>query len=214
MNQPVQIILADDHKMFLEGLYALLYDDKRFHILATAKNGKEVLKLLTKYKAVDLLITDISMPEIDGIQLNKIVKKKYPQIKVIVLSMHKQNNLIAKLINDDVDGYLLKNADIDELSSAIDKVAKGNKYFSKDIRQDFMKSMFSPKAVKQSFAKLSKREKEILILIANEYTNAEIAEKLFISQFTAETHRKNILRKIDAKNTAGIVRYAIQHGLI
>ncbi len=214
MNKPIQIILADDHKMFLEGLYALLCDDSRFKILATAKNGREAINLIKANKDVDLLITDISMPEIDGIQLNKIVKRKYPQIKVIVLSMHKQYDLIAKLISDNVDGYLLKNADIEELSTAIEKISEGDKYFSKNIRQGFLKSMFSPNALKQTFVRLSKREKEILILIANEYTNAEISEKLYISQYTAETHRKNILRKINAKNTAGIVRYAIQHGLI
>ena len=210
----VNIIIADDHQMFLDGLCSLLERNHKINIIDIAHNGNEVLRLLKHNKMVDLVISDISMPNMDGIELTKIIKKRFPKIFVIALSMYKQSQYINKLIKSGVDGYLLKNADIEELEVAILKVAKGEKYFSKEVMEEYMNSIFSPLSIKKSQAKLSKRELQVIELIAKEFTNSQIADKLCISTYTVDTHRKNIMQKIQAKNTAGIVKYAIQHGFI
>ncbi len=214
MTEKIQILLVDDHKMFLEGLLALLNENKSIQVVATAHNGMEAMKILQQNKKIQLVITDISMPILNGFELTKKIKKKYPSVKIIILSMHKQSDMIHKLIQKEIDGYLLKNADVSELDHAIRKVISGEKFFAPSIMNSYMNSLFSPSKIKKSEIKLSKREKEIVKLIANEYTNQEIAEKLFLSPYTVETHRKNILRKIGAKNTAGIVKYAIQHNIL
>jgi len=167
-----------------------------------------------KDQSVNLLITDISMPDVDGIALSNMVKKKYSDTKVLVLSMHSRSDIIAKLVQYNIDGYLLKNAGKSELILAIESIMRGEKYFTEEVKQKYMESMFSPPNKKKSEVKLSKRETEILILIAKEDTVSEIADKLFISKNTVETHRKNIFRKLEIKNKAGAVKYAIQHDLI
>ncbi len=211
--EKIRIVIADDHKMFLDGLCSLLEDEENLEIVDTAKNGNGVLQILSNTK-IDLVITDISMPEMNGIALNNEIKKKHTQVKTLVLSMHKQSDLIAKLIKNGANGYLLKNADKKELLQAINSIMRGENYFSPEVKEAYMQSMFSPKATRKAEAKLSRREKEVITLIAQEMTTNEIAEKLFISQHTVETHRKNILRKLDARNTAGLVKYAIQQGLV
>ncbi len=214
MNEKVSTLIVDDHKMFLDGLFELLKDNDSVQITATANNGEDAINILKNNKNIKLVISDISMPLIDGVELTKRIKKLQSGIRIIILSMHKETDVIHKLIQNEVDGYLLKNADISELDKAINKVLSGEKYFTKTIMNEYMESIFSPSKLTKSAIKLSKREKDIIKLIANEYTNQKIAEKLFLSLYTVETHRKNILRKINAKNTAGIVKYAIQHNLI
>ena len=143
--EKIRIVIADDHKMFLDGLCSLLEDEKNLEIVDTAKNGNGVLQILADTE-IDLVITDISMPEMDGIALNNEIKKKHAQVKTLVLSMHKQSDLIAKLIKNDVNGYLLKNADKKELLQAINSIMRGENYFSPEVKEEYMQSMFSPKA--------------------------------------------------------------------
>lgn len=213
IDSSIRVIIADDHLMFLDGLKEMLSKMENIEVVGTALNGQQVLDLM-KDQSVNLLITDISMPDVDGIALSNMVKKKYSDTKVLVLSMHSRSDIIAKLVQYNIDGYLLKNAGKSELILAIESIMRGEKYFTEEVKQKYMESMFSPPNKKKSEVKLSKRETEILILIAKEDTVSEIAEKLFISKNTVETHRKNIFRKLEIKNKAGAVKYAIQHDLI
>jgi len=210
----IPTIIIDDHNMFLDGIRNLLSESDLVEIRYALSDTKRIEKILENNKDITLIITDINIPGRDGIELSKYIKSKYPNIKIIILSMLNQSDIIHKLLNIGIDGYLLKNANIEELNKAIKSVFYGEKYFSKTVMEHYMNSMFSPKKIKHSKVNLTRREIEIIVLISKEMTNIEIAKKLFLSIYTVETHRRNILHKINAKNTAGIVRYAVQHGLI
>lgn len=207
------IIIADDHTMFLEGLISLLRNVPDITVTAKASNGKELIDLLSNNKA-DVVLLDISMPEMDGVEVTKIIKKKYPELKIIILTTHSNSHIVAKLNRLGVNGYLLKNAEKDELLYAIRKVTTGESYLSKEvaaIQKEFDSNL---KKNLSSTTELSNREKEILVLIAKQLTAAEIAEKTFISLNTVNTHKRNLLSKLNVKNTAGLVKYAIELGLL
>jgi len=184
-----------------------------FKIIETCENGKMVFPLIEKHP-IDIIVTDINMPEMDGIELSKKIKDDYPDIKTLILSTHSEISMVQKCIKNGVDGYLLKNAEKEELITALKEIYKGEKYFSQSIKDDYMNSVFTSKKTKSSLIQLSRRELEVLKLITKEFTALEIAEELFISQNTVNTHRKNLLSKLNAKNTAGLVMYAVQNGLL
>ena len=207
------IIIADDHNMFLEGLISLLRNVPDITVTAKAANGKKLIDLLDDNKA-DIVLLDISMPEMDGVEVTKIIKKKYPELKIIILTTHSNSHIIAKLNRLGVNGYLLKNAEKDELLYAIRKVSTGESYFSKEVTEIQKEFESNLKINLSSTTELSNREKEILILIAKQLTAAEIAEKTFISLNTVNTHKRNLLSKLNVKNTAGLVKYAIELGLL
>ncbi len=210
----IKIIIADDHQIFLEGLVALLNDVKNINIVGTATNGHGVIAFL-KNNTVDLVIMDIHMPEMDGIELNKIIKKEYPKVKTLVLSTYSYPDKIAHFARNGANGYLLKNTEKSELLTAIYAIVNHENYFSEEVKEKYMNSIFTPNSnANDEISQLSQREEEILKLIAQEYTAQEIAKKLFISQHTVNTHRKNLLSKLNAKNIAGLVKYAIKSGII
>ncbi|WKK74464.2 response regulator transcription factor [Marivirga salinae] len=213
MKKTINIIIVDDHHMFLEGISALLDNVDDFKIIETCENGKMVFPLIEKHP-IDIIVTDINMPEMDGIELSKKIKDDYPDIKTLILSTHSEISMVQKCIKNGVDGYLLKNAEKEELITALKEIYKGEKYFSQSVKDDYMNSVFTSKKAKSSLIQLSRRELEVLKLITKEFTAQEIAEELFISQNTVNTHRKNLLSKLNAKNTAGLVMYAVQNGLI
>ena len=208
------IIIADDHKMFLDGVLSILAPREEYHILLTANSGKNVIKYVTinPTKKIDLIITDISMPEVDGITLNNSVKQTNPNIKVLVVSMHMDTAMIDALIKNDVDGYVPKNAEKEELLTAIETILKGEKYFSNSIKEAYMKSVFTKE--KETLQALTEREKEVLKLIALEHTTQEIADQLFLSKHTIESYRKNLISKLNVRNLAGLTKYAIKLGLV
>ena len=208
------LIIADDHKMFIDGLMSILQDAPEFSVTTTAKNGAQVVKYLDINGVDDLhlLITDLTMPEMDGIELNKIVKEKYPTLKTLVVSMHIDSGMIDKLIRNNVDGYVPKNAEKDELLEAIRTIVKGEKYFSTEIKRAYTDAMFEQK--KQEEVSLTDREKEVLKLIAEENTTQEIADKLFLSKHTIESYRKNLISKLQVKNLAGLTKHAIKMELL
>jgi len=213
MKKTINIIIVDDHQMFLEGLSALLENVNDFKLIDTLENGKQVFPIIDT-TSIDIIVTDINMPEMDGIELSKKIKQQYPYIKTLILSTHSDINMIQKCIKNGVDGYLLKNAEKEELITAIKEIYKGEKYFSQSVKDDYMNSVFTNSKNTDPLVQLSRREKEVLKLITEEYTAQEIADKLFISQNTVNTHRKNLLSKLNAKNTAGLVMYAVQNGLL
>lgn len=208
------LIIVDDHKMFLDGLLSILKAESDYNIIYTANHGGHVKKFIeiNDNQRIDIVITDVTMPEVDGITLNKWLKKNKRTIKTLVVSMHNVPKIIDELIENDVDGYIEKNAKKEEFLIAIKTILSGEKYFSKEIKDIFIKNKLSKK--KDREIKLTKREVEVISLIAEEYTTQEIADKLFLSKHTIESYRKNLIAKLEVRNLAGLTKYALKMGYI
>lgn len=193
----------------------MLLDDNRFKIVGEVYNGKEALDFLEN-NAIDILLMDINMPVLNGLETAKILKKNHPELKVIMLSMLNDSSIIKHLIEQGARAYMMKNAGQDEIVSTILKVSEGERCFDNDLLMEILELKKARNRKKETslFPKLSRREKEILSLIVDEYTTSEIAKELFISFGTVETHRRNMLNKLGLKNTAGLVRTAIQFDLL
>ena len=196
--------------MFLEGINAILQDMPEIDEIHLATEGKQVMRLLKQFE-IDLIISDISMPKMDGIELLKAIKKNHSEIKIIMLSMLDNHRTVHKVIQKGAHGFVPKFTSKEELQKAVRTVLGGEQYFSDLIKQRYMESVFKRKKYKN--IELSPREKEVLKLLGEELTSKEISEQLFISVNTVETHRKNILLKTGAKTTTGAVKYAIESGL-
>jgi DNA-binding NarL/FixJ family response regulator len=211
-SSKIKVAIADDHTMFLEGLVSLLEDIEEISIVGTALNGIEMLQLL-KTKQVDVVISDISMPEMDGLELSRQVKQLYPDIAILILTMHDEQRIITSLLKAGVKGYLFKNSDKEQFLTAIKTLANGELFVSEEVKNKMINN--NPSISKQSFApKLSDREREILQLVAKEFTTQQIADQLFISHHTVISHRKKLLFKFDVQNTAGLIKRAIETGLL
>ncbi len=213
----IRLGIADDHQLVLEGLQLLLRDQKDIEIISAFHNGFELMDYLAETCDLDVILLDINMPGINGIEVCKIIKKKHSHLKIIALTMIAENNLIKLMLKNGADGFLHKNAGRDEIIHAIYEVYKGNNYLSKEIsdivvfhQQNDVTNQIS----NSPFPKLSNREIQILAMIIEEKTTQEIAESLFISFGTVETHRRNIMIKLGAKNTAGMVRVALEYKLV
>lgn len=204
------LIIVDDHKMFLDGMMSILSDEEDYNIVLTTTDGKQVIKYLeiNNEERIDIIITDISMPDIDGLMLNKIIKEKFNNIKTLIVSMHNDAEMIDNLIKNDVDGYVPKNAEKREFLLAIKTIFKGEKYFSKEIKDIYLENKFYQK--KQEIVKLTQREIDVITLIAQEHTTQEIADKLFLSKHTIESYRKNLIAKLNVRNLAGLTKYALK----
>ncbi len=203
------LVIVDDHNMYLEGILSILNTREKYNILLASNKGKDVLEFLKtgEQENVDLILSDISMPEINGISLTKQIKTTNPAIKVLIVSMHNDPYKTDALINLGVDGYIPKDATKTEFFHAIELVLKGEKYFSKEIENKYLESKKNNDLVK---VKLTKRETEVIKLIAEEYTTQEIADQLFISKHTVESYRKNLILKLNVKNIAGLTKYALK----
>ncbi|MGN7812869.1 response regulator [Flavobacterium sp. 22076] len=212
MNQ-INLLIADDHTMFLQGIISLLEQEPNITVIDKAVNGIEALEIIKK-GVVDFIILDISMPEMDGIELSKILKKQHSNVKILIVSTHSNVMIVSRLIRIGVNGYLLKNAAKEELLKAINTIASGENYFAEELEEKHLSNSSKIEKQVSNLTELSSREKEILVLIAYEYNTAEIAEKTFISLNTVNTHRRNLLSKLNAKNTAGLVKYAVENGLV
>lgn len=212
MNQ-INLLIADDHTMFLQGIISLLEQEPNITVIDKAVNGIEALEIIKK-GVVDFIILDISMPEMDGIELSKILKKQHSNVKILIVSTHSNVMIVSRLIRIGVNGYLLKNAAKEELLKAINTIASGENYFAEELEEKHLSNSSKIEKQVSNLTELSSREKEILVLIAHEYNTAEIAEKTFISLNTVNTHRRNLLSKLNAKNTAGLVKYAVENGLV
>lgn len=210
MLRVLKIYLVDDHQMLIDGLKALLYGEENYFVIGENTNPEKAIEEIKEYQP-DIVLTDISMPVIDGIELTKKVKKALPKTKIIALSMFGEVDTIKEMMVANADGYILKNTGKKELLTALNQVAIGNAFYSEEVNQQLQNSSNS-EAVKSSI--LSAREIEIVELIAKEYTNAKIAETLFISERTVETHRKNIFRKTDTKSVIGLIKYCVDKKLI
>jgi DNA-binding NarL/FixJ family response regulator len=211
----IRILIADDHQLVIDGIKLILAEAADMQQVAEARNGKEALQLLATHPA-DVLLLDINMPEMDGITCCRLAKEQYPQLQVLALSMMQEISLVKMMLKNGASGFLLKNAGKDEVIEAIRKVHEGKQVFSAEILTSIMDSFSNKPKKKPAFPllRLSRREKQILQLIVAEKTTAEIATELFISFGTVETHRRNLLLKLNARNTAGLVKAALDFDLL
>lgn len=208
-----KIVIVDDHTLFRNGLRILLNTLADYQVAGEASNGRQFLDLLEK-EVPDLVLLDINMPVMDGIEAATIAQKQYPDLKIITLSMYGEEDYYYKMVNAGVKGFLLKNSDIKEVKTALDVVYDGGSFFSSELLQNLVNNLKSSSKSKESHAELSEREMEILILICQGLSNQEIGDKLFISKRTVDKHRANILEKSESKNTAQLVVYAIKNKLV
>lgn len=207
----IKILIADDHKLFVDGLISLLTMEHNISIVAKAYSGKEMLDCLSKYD-IDVVLSDINMPGIDGVEAAKIAMKKYPKLKIIMLSMHKGSMIIRQVIKMGVHGYILKNTDNAELVNAINTVYNGSNYYSNEVQKVLIDSAAMRDKNKDII--ITSREKSVIELICLGHTSQEIANKLKISVYTIDTHRKNLLLKTKSKNVIALVNYAYKNNLV
>ncbi|MDM1293253.1 response regulator transcription factor [Sphingobacterium sp. N143] len=217
----VKILLVEDHMVVRNGIKLLLESQEEFEVIGEASDGEEALMIIVEKKLLpDIILTDISMGNMDGIALLKVVEKEYPTVKVIFLSMLNQIHYVVEGFEHGLCGYLLKTVDYNELLFGLKHVANGGKYMSEEISMALLNQVNSAEnyADEKKYAvtdfDLSERELEVLGLIADGFTNSEIADKIFLSKRTIEGHRQNLIEKTKVKNTAELVKFAFQHGLL
>lgn len=205
----IKVFIVDDHALVIEGIYSLMQKQKNIKMVGSANNANNCIEYFTSHTA-DVILMDISLPDMNGVDLCKIIKQNYPSVMVLALSTFNQGTYIRKMMENGASGYLLKNAGKEEIIDAIQLVVKGKNYLSFDagqiLRQDEQRLNNIPP--------LTKREKEVLLHIAEGLTNVQIAEKLFISTDTVDSHRKNLHTKLNVNNTAMLVRYAVENDLL
>lgn len=215
MENELKIVIVDDHQMFLDGIKSLLKKEKKIHFVYESLNAEDALEFIRKNNNIDMLITDISMPGMSGTELTKIIKHEFPHIKVLVLTMFNNPAIINDILQAEAEGYILKNTGKQELLAAIDKIMDNGTFYSNEV----MNLMINHNRKKTTLStekkeELTPRELEILKLVCEELTTADIAEKLFISPRTVDTHRKNILEKSKSKTIVGLIKYAFENNIL
>ena len=204
--------IVDDHQIVIDGLKSLLHGHDQFEVAIECTQSAQMVSLIEK-TPIDILMTDVMMPELNGAELSKLVHQKFPAIKILALSMSGQGYLVNQMIDDaDISGYVLKNIGKQELLKALEKISTGGIYFGEEVLKEMTRASEMKKENVE--AHLTAREIEIIQLIEKELSNKQIAEKLFLSERTVETHRKNIFRKTDTSSVIGLVKYAYEHKLI
>lgn len=214
--EKIKLIIADDHKIFLDGIKSLLCEVEKFEILATASSGEELLELLSSHTP-DIVITDITMKGMNGIEVTRIITDLNPTIKVLILSMHSTEEFVLNAAKVGADGYLPKDSSIEELVEAIETISEGNQFYAKNVRDYFLNHYIKRFRVEQDIiekSELTSREMEILKLVATGLTNKEIADKLIISQRTVDAHKNHIMQKLKLKSSAELIIYAIKNKLV
>ncbi len=207
-----KIILADDHQFLMDGITAVLKDMQDVEIIAKATDGAEAVSLVQKY-APDLLIMDLNMPVLDGIEALKTLKQTHAAVKVIILTNYSHQELVEEVKQLGADGFLVKNSTSEELKKLISLVLKGEKVFPvKEENPETIYRFFPDDFLKKY--QLTPREVDIIVLINKEMSSREIAQHLFLSEFTVQTHRRNIFKKLDVKNVAGLINFSKQHNLM
>lgn len=210
----IKILLADDHPLVRSGLIKLLEPYKEFIIVGEAGDGEEAVAM-TKKLEPDVVVIDLSMPKLSGVEATKLIRKNFPSTKVLVLTMHDNEEYVYQILKSGAGGYVLKSSGRDDLAAAIRAVANGERFFSPRVSEIMMEAYLRKADAREEFTMndgdipLTKREKEILSYIADGLNNTQIAEKLFISARTVDTHRTNIMQKLDIHDAANLVRYAL-----
>lgn len=210
----INILIADDHQLLIDGIKTALRDISDFNISAEANNGFQVIEKLDSGIPADVILMDINMPKLDGLECTRLVHKKYPAVKILALSQYDEKRFVKRMVRNGAVGYLLKDSGKDMLEKAIRAVHAGGTYFSDKLSMSIVRQELKMEDTKSLFPKLTERELEILNLIGKELSSQEIADKLFISFHTVETHRANLMNKAGVKNTAGLVRWATENDLL
>ncbi len=211
-KEKISLAIVDDHQIVIDGLKSLLEGHPQFVVKIESNHPEQMEKILAEQK-VNILLTDIMMPNMNGAELSKLVKKQFPEIKILALSMSGQGDLVNQMIDDsDISGYVLKNLGKQELITALEKIAGGGVYFSQEVLDEMIKASERKKTSNETH--LTIREIEIIRLIEKEQNNKQIAETLFISERTVETHRKNIFRKTKTAGLIGLIKYAYENKII
>jgi DNA-binding NarL/FixJ family response regulator len=213
MNK-IRILLVDDQSLVRSGLMKLLEPQKEFQVVGEAGDGEEALAMVKKLQP-DIVLMDLSMPKMSGLEATKLIGVKYPNVRVLVLTMHENEEYVFQILKAGAGGYILKDSGRDELVKAIQTVARGEKFFSSRISEIMVQGYLKKGEAKgpsddSDDLPLTKREREVLAFIAEGLNNQQIAEKLFISPRTVDTHRTNIMQKLDIHDTANLVRFAIE----
>lgn len=211
-----RILLVDDHQLIIDGLRGFIETNPNYIVVGEANNGNEAIRLAEVLKP-DVILMDIEMPEISGIQACQEIKRLHPHMKVVIVSMHNEKQLIKKLIEQGADGYLLKNSSKDDVMTAIEKVLNNHSYFSEEVTLSLLDKNNKEQTNSNTFSKLgdlTEREIEILKLLSQGMTNKEVGDALNISHRTVDTHRTNLMKKLDVTNVAGLIRFAFQNGII
>jgi two-component system, NarL family, nitrate/nitrite response regulator NarL len=210
----INILIADDHQLIIDGLKSMLTGNNNYCVLGEANNGKEAFEIIASQPdSYQVIISDISMPEADGIELCRRIKKQYPFIKVLIMSMYSKPIIIKECIEAEADGFLLKNAGREDFFTALHRVTNDGTYFSQEVIPIIYGQMKKENKQAQEMQNITAREKEILKLIVQELTSEEIAQKLFISKKTVDNHRAHLLEKTNSKSTIGLVKFALQQDL-
>lgn len=211
-QKKILLAIADDHQIVIDGLQAMLKSNANLSVVVTANSGEAMLAALQNLQ-VDILLTDVMMPNMNGQQLAKAVKEQFPHIRIIALSMSSEAHVVDAMIRDaDIAGYLLKQTNIGELAQAIEKVYEGGIYFHESVLAELSKQDDVKRQTAE--ARLTDREKQIIGLMEKNKSNKDIADELFISIRTVETHRKNIFAKTNCNNLLSLVKWAYEHGII
>jgi DNA-binding NarL/FixJ family response regulator len=212
-----KVAIADDHAMFVDGIESILRDEETIKVVDRCFDGKSVFPMLSKQQ-IDVLLLDINLPDMSGIEVAKKINAEFPDVKIIAVSMYNEESIVSEMLNNGAQGYILKNTGRAELVQAIETVASGQTYFSKDVTETIMGALLKKPTHKKTstflIPEISKRELEVLALIVKEYTTPEIAEKLFISLKTVESHRSSLVSKLNVRNSAGLVRAALELKLV
>lgn len=209
----IKILLVDDHQIIIDGIKSLLDNVENVKVAGEANNGLEAINAL-KVLTVDIVLMDIDMPKMNGIDATKYIKEKFKDTKVIILSVHCEQAMIKNLVKIGTDGYLLKNSSKEELLDAIYKVANGEKYFSSEVTLSLLNPEKNESKSFKHTIDFTNRELDVLKLLVDGYTNKQVGEKLFISHRTVDTHRTNIMKKVGVNNVAGLISFAIKTRLV
>ena len=212
----IKFAVADDHKIFRQGLIAALSGDPELQCIGEAENGIKALSLVAQ-QSPDVMLLDIKMPEMDGIAATKEIRRLHPDVKILILTTYDDEHLIMHLLEAGANGYLLKNADAVDITIAIHTVMEHNYYFNDLVSKTMLRSLMNKGNIGTNFKeriKLTDKETKVLELICQEFTAAEIADKIFLSKRTVEGIRAELLEKIGVRNTAGLVIYALKNGII
>lgn len=212
----IKVFITDDHKIVQDGLTSILENLENTLVIGKANNGEECINQLREGRLPNVILMDIDMPKLNGIDTTKIVKSEFPSIKILGLSMHNEQGVIQSLIDAGADGYILKNSDREELKNGIETVMNGQRFFSTEVTMTLLgqaEEIKSTDITSPMLKELTEREIEILKLIAEGYSNKEIGDQLFISHRTVDTHRTNLMRKLDVHNIAGLIKFALKNGL-
>ena len=210
----IDILIADDHQLMIDGIKTVLGGIEDFNFVAEANNGFQVIEKLESGIHVDVILMDINMPKLDGLECTRKISKKFPESRIIALSQYDEKRFVKRMVKYGASGYLLKDSGKDILEKAIRQVYAGEKYFSDRLKMRLVSQELKMEDTKSLFPNLSQRELEILNLICKEFSSQEIADRLFISFHTVESHRANMMSKAGVKNTAGLVRWAVENDFL